>query len=174
MPFAISIKATNETAVPVHDLWEQVSAFEELPSMIALDYPPHITFAIYDEIDTDKLERTLRKVFRDQCGLRLAFDRICYFEHPLLVLWAAPADISTLLPLHKAIHDHIDASLCRSHYRPGVWIPHCTLATQIRADQRTDALSFTNKPIEPFEVLFDTADCIAFKLIQVINECTLG
>jgi hypothetical protein len=48
MPFALNLKSVDATADAIMSLWDQVSAFEDFPSMRALAYPPHITFAIYD------------------------------------------------------------------------------------------------------------------------------
>ena len=48
MPFAVSVKSANATADAILSLWDQVGLFEDSPSMRALNYPPHITFAIYD------------------------------------------------------------------------------------------------------------------------------
>ncbi len=142
--------------------------------MAELEYPPHITFAIYDAIPTDRLKAALRLVFSTQSALSLVIDRLGYFDHPAFVLWAAPAETADLLTLHAAIHDQLGRARCRPHYRPGVWVPHCALAVQVRDDRRAEAMSFAAQPIEPFEVLFDTADCIAFPPVQVIEDCPLG
>ncbi|TXH81548.1 MAG: 2'-5' RNA ligase family protein, partial [Rhizobium sp.] len=47
MPHAIVLKCANETAAPVMDLWREASRFETSPSMQALNYAPHLTFAVY-------------------------------------------------------------------------------------------------------------------------------
>ena len=173
MPFAISIKAINPSAAHIQRLWRQASAFEDTSSMAALEYPPHITFAIYEEIRADRLKAAFRTVFSEQAALRLMIDRLGYFDHPAFVLWAAPTETGDLLSLHAAIHDQLDRFLCRPHYRPDTWVPHCTLAMEVRDDRRAEAVSFAAEPIDPFEVLFDTADCIAFPPVQVIDELAL-
>src|SRR5215469_4711201 len=99
--------------------------------MVALDYPPHVTLAIYDNVSTGELRRTLRAVFGGCASIRLRFDRLAYFKRPQLVFWAAPEPSKSLRDVHAAIHGLIDPSLCREHYRPGAWAPHCTLATDI-------------------------------------------
>ena len=50
MAFAISLKATNDTADPIRELWEEVAQLESRPSIAALDYLPHLTLAVYDDI----------------------------------------------------------------------------------------------------------------------------
>ncbi|WP_245303115.1 hypothetical protein [Rhizobium esperanzae] len=64
MPYGISLKCLNDTASPVFKLWDEAAAFEETASMRALNYPPHITLAVYQEIAVDRLAEAAERVFR--------------------------------------------------------------------------------------------------------------
>ena len=77
MTWAISLKAVNRTADPIRALWDQVSLYERAPSMAALNYPPHITVAIYKDIDPDLLKAALRRASMEVPALRLTFTRLC-------------------------------------------------------------------------------------------------
>ena len=44
--------------------------------------------------------------------------------------------------MHQAIHAVIDPSLCRPYYRPGAWVPHCTLGMAIPPERRAAAEAF--------------------------------
>jgi hypothetical protein len=44
MAFGISIKATDHSGAPVRELWRQFGKFEAAPSMVGLNYPPHLNF----------------------------------------------------------------------------------------------------------------------------------
>ena len=171
---AINIKATGETARPILDLWSRAEKFEDTPSMAALGYPPHFTFAIYDEVEPDTPRRVLRDTFSDQSGLKVTFAELRVFEVSPLVLWAAPADTSELWRLHELVHANIDPALCREHYRPGAWVPHCTLATRIAGDRKAEARSLVSGPMEPFDVTFDMADVVTFPPVAVVEEIGLG
>lgn len=173
MPFAVIIKCTNDSARHIETLWSRMSLFENTSSMSAMNYPPHLTFAIYDDIDPKKLSDGLHHVFDKQAPLRLAFERLRYFETPRLVPWAAPTDTGALQTLHQALHNHMDPSLCREHYRPGTWVPHVTLATDVREDQRVNALLFCTEPIKPFEMVFDVADCVTFPPVEILDHVPL-
>ncbi|AOO83919.1 hypothetical protein [Bosea vaviloviae] len=59
MPIAISVKAANDTAARIEASWEQAARFEDPPSMRSLSYPPHITLAIYDNIEPQRIISTL-------------------------------------------------------------------------------------------------------------------
>ena len=173
MTFAISLKSVNSTADPIRSLWEQVSLYEGAPSMAALDYPPHITLAVYDDVDPALLKAALRRSFTGRPTLRLTFRRLCFFDSNPLVLWADSSPSPTLAEAYSAVHACIDPAKCHRRYRPGAWIPHCTLGTQIKYEHRAEAVAFTARSIETFDVLFDVADCVSFPPVAVLDEQTL-
>jgi len=131
----------------------------------------NVTLAVYDSIPERQLSEALRSVFGVHPPLRLQFSKLAFFEAPELVFWAAPEQSEHLLRAHSAIHELIHPSLCRSHYQPGVWVPHCTLATQVTAGNKEEAIALAAGAIEPFEVLFDKAECVEFYPIRIIDEC---
>jgi hypothetical protein len=49
-------------------------------------------------------------------------------------------------------------------------VPHCTLATEVRGADKQNAIVFACAPFEPFEVVFDTVDCVEFPPVRVIEE----
>lgn len=174
MAFAISVKALGETAARITDYWSKFSQFEQAPSMAALDYPPHVTLAVYDGIPEQRVREALAPVFREQHALPLRFRRLNYFESPQLVFWADPAPSKPLFEVHAAIHSLIAPSHCREHYRPGSWVPHCTLATQVSPGNTASAIAFVSEPIKPFDVIFDCADCAEFYPVRVVEEHRLS
>ncbi len=96
MPHAISLKCLNETASPIVELWQETSAFEPAPSMKALDHPPHVTLAVYDDfVPTDVLSR----IFGAQSAIPVTFWGYRYFQNEFLVLWARPLSNDRLLQL---------------------------------------------------------------------------
>jgi len=174
MGAAISIVANNDSQKRIVALWEQVAEFEATPSMHSLNYPPHFTFAIYQNIEADDLCETVKDVFSKTPQVRITFNNIRYFDASPLVLWASPEDNSELHHLHTALHNKIDSTLCDELYRPQHWIAHCTLGTNILEARRIDALSFASMPFEPFEVIFDTIDLIEFLPIRIVETITLA
>jgi 2'-5' RNA ligase len=173
MAFAISLKAVNDTADRIRALWEEVARFESRPSMSSQDYPPHLTLAIYDNIPPVQLKAVLREAFAGTSALRLAFTRLHFFDDPL-VLWADPSLSAELAAAHAMVHTCLDPRLCHPHYRPGAWVPHCTLGTEILTKDREEAIRFAARPIPAFEVVFDVADCVSFPPVAVLGEQPLA
>ncbi|HEY3940466.1 MAG TPA: 2'-5' RNA ligase family protein [Bryobacteraceae bacterium] len=172
MAFSINIRADNGSAGEIERLWDEVAVFEDQPSMRALGYGPHFTFAIYDspEIDKKIAWAAMLSAVVSEAQLRIEFKRIRWFEGPPLVLWAEPAADETLARLHASISAAIDPAHCRPYYRPGAWTPHCTLGTRITDEKRTDAIAFARSFDRSIDVLFDVVDCVLFPPVRVIAE----
>ena len=172
MALAINIRADNESAREIERLWNQVAMFEAEPSMRALGYRPHFTFAIYDgpEIDEKTAWETMLAAVTGERQLRIVFKRIRWFQGSPLVLWAEPEADETLARIHGAISAAIDPAHCRPHYRPGAWTPHCTLGIAIADQRRDDAMAFARAFDRSIEVLFDVVDCVAFPPVRIIAE----
>jgi 2'-5' RNA ligase len=176
MGFSLSLKSTNASATAVEALWHEVGAFEDAPSMRALDYPPHVTFAVYDgdAVSEVQARHALDRASAGEAKVGIAFDRMRTFAGPPLVLWLAPEPREALARMHQAIHAAIDPALCRPHYRPGAWTPHCTLGMRIRDERRDDALAFAKSFRGGVAVVFDAIDVMAFPPLRLVAERRLS
>ena len=175
MTFAISIKCENQSGDVIRSLWSEAALLEQNPSMENLHYPPHITLAIYDDAVISELAQSVDSVFGGSGCFHIRFESIGYFDTPdSIVLWAAPSTSESLMAAHSAVHAAIDPALCRPTYRPGAWVPHCSLATSIDRSRRDEALQFATQNIESFDVVFDFADCVRFLPVEVLHERELS
>ena len=170
MALAINIRSDDASAAEIERLWDQVMDFEDRPSMRALGHRPHLTFAIYDDVDENTACEAMRRAAMGQTQLRITFSRIRWFEGTPPVLWAEPSREAALTRIHAAISAAIDPAHCRPHYRPEAWIPHCTLGMRIADTRRDDAIAFAQAFDRHIEVLFDVVDCVAFLPLRVIAE----
>jgi len=175
MALALNLRCGNPTGGAIVSLWDRAGAFEGSPSMRALQYAPHFTFAIYDTSDvTEALATaTMIQAAKERSAAEISFNRIRTFAGPPLVLWAEPEPTEMLFEMHHQIHTAIDPTLCRPHYRPGNWIPHCTLAMQILPDRTADALAFANDFRGGVRASFDIVDCATFLPVMVLAEVKL-
>ncbi len=176
MPFALGVKSVNASAGAIVSLWDQVSVFEDSPSMRALNYPPHITFAIYDvpEVTREMAVAAMKGVALGRTTIEITFDRIRTFDGPRLILWAAPEQKEVLFDMHHRIHSVISPEFCVPHYRPGNWVPHCTLAMRIVSERNADALAFAAAFRGAVRVIFDVVDCVALQPLNVVAEAPLN
>jgi 2'-5' RNA ligase len=171
MAYAINLRSDNNSASSIRELWDRCSSIEPSPSMAAMNYPPHITLAIYDEISISDLITGFDAALIHLNAVTIRFESLGYFEAPFgIVLWASPILPEPVNAAHSRIHSEIDVNLCREHYRPGVWQPHCSLATDIPLARKEEALAIVEKGMEPVEVTFDAADCASFMPVEVLKE----
>ncbi|NEI68124.1 2'-5' RNA ligase family protein [Rhizobium lusitanum] len=173
MPYAIVLKCTDDSAAPVLNLWQEASRFETSPSMQALNYPPHLTLAVYQDIALPSLFAAARNVFDKMPPLSIEFSGIGHFPNEMLVLWARPADDRVLRRIHSAIHDEIDPALCHEHSRPDRWQPHCTIAMKIPAGATEEALKWAAGTPARFALVFDAVDCLSFPPVEILQEVKL-
>lgn len=173
MPYAIVLKCSNATAAPVINLWSEAGRFETVPSMERLDYPPHLTLAVYEEILPADFFAATEQTFANVPAISIEFSDIGHFSNETLVLWARPADDRLLRRIHRALHDHIDPALCHEYYRPDLWQPHCTIAMSIPAASATTALEWAARRHLGFSMTFDVADCLSFPPVKIIEQVKL-
>jgi len=174
MPYSINLRSNNDSADVIRSLWSECELLEDSPSMAALNYPPHITLAIYDDISEHELFNAFDIAMDEITQITSRVEHLGCFEAPhAIILWAAPTLPSIVHSLHARIHSLIDTDRCRPNYRPGAWVPHCSLATTIDLSKKAEAVNIANRSIEPFEVVFDTADCALFLPVEVVHEKNL-
>ncbi|MEZ2128304.1 MULTISPECIES: 2'-5' RNA ligase family protein [unclassified Sinorhizobium] len=174
MPYAISIKCLNDTALPVVELWREAAEFEEVPSMEALNYPPHMTLAVYDDIEPDRLIGAFRRAFHGGSAISIAFSGICSFRNDFLVLWLRPVSDEPLRQIHAVLHAEIEPTLCHEYYRPGSWVPHCTIAMRIPHAVSEQAIRWADERRAEFSVTFNAADCLWFHPVEIMSEILLA
>ena len=77
MALAINIRSDDASAGAIERLWDEVATFEDKPSMRALRYRPHFTFAIYDPpgIDETTACEAMQRAAAGQTQLRVAFQQ---------------------------------------------------------------------------------------------------
>lgn len=169
MPYGISIKCLNNTALPILGLWDEASAFEPAASMRELNYPPHLTLAVFQHGPSHVIE-LFEEVFAFQPRLAITFESVSYFENEFLVLWARPRQDGALLDLHAQLHRHLTPSMCHEHYRVGQWVPHCSLATKVPMSKANAAIEWANQKRPHFSVEFDAADVVQFPPVTIERE----
>lgn len=175
MPYSINLRSDNASSSRIRNLWVQCGRLESRPSMESLGYPPHFTLAVFDDAQELDLVSAIESLAPSIARLTVRFDRIRYFETPdSIVLWAAPAASEPLAELHSRVHDRVVSESCRPRYRPGAWVPHCSLAVAIDRARRSEAMAIVETGVSPFEVQFDVIDSARFHPVEVFHERVLS
>lgn len=125
------------TEAAIRGLWQSIAS-AGLPSfMLGLDYPPHLTIFLADEVDEPGLRAALLKLAALTPPLAVSFPSVANFLDGAGVAYLAPIVNRALLNLHAAVWE---AATPFTHgrpayYAPGVWVPHATLAFNTPPEQ---------------------------------------
>ncbi|GLY08097.1 2'-5' RNA ligase family protein [Actinoplanes sp. NBRC 101535] len=112
-------------------LWRALEA-EGIPTMGSLHqkHRPHISLAAAHRLDPHAVADALSgfPVARD---LTVSMDFAGQFVGR--VLWLGVTVTAELLDHHRAVHDRLTAGGVEvwEHYRPGRWVPHCTVSLRV-------------------------------------------
>ena len=97
---------------------------------------PHVSLAVFDRVDTERLSEALGEFARECLPVRLHLGSIGVFPGDEGVVFLAPVVTGELLRLHAAVHRMapVVAGTRREYYLPGRWVPHCTIAEGLASD----------------------------------------
>jgi 2'-5' RNA ligase len=111
-------------------IWESLSSENLTANLVEAEIRPHITLAIYDELNCRPCESQLSKVAAHTQPISFQITHLGLFTHPEPVVFAAPTITQKLLGFHMTLHAALAKETKKpwEMYQPGHWVPHCTLA----------------------------------------------
>ncbi|GGN14556.1 2'-5' RNA ligase [Actinoplanes campanulatus] len=131
MVAAIELYLDVDTTRRVRNLWRALDA-EGIPSLGSLHqkHRPHLSLAAAHRIDPHAVAEALSG-FQVARPLPLSIDFVGQFVGR--VLWLGVTVTEDLLSHHRAVHDRLSAAGVEiwDHYRPGRWVPHCTISLRV-------------------------------------------
>jgi len=147
MAFAVELHLGPETETAVYDTWQALAALGIDRSMLDSGARPHVTLAISDHVDQRGLEDATAAFAATLQPVRLTLSSVGLFPTAENVLFYGVSVTHALLELHDA-YSRVFAAHARqpyAYYRPGTWVPHCTLAMGLMPDQLTGALAVVRR-----------------------------
>lgn len=125
---------------------------------------PHISFALVETSDAELLASVVAGVARRAplCQVELAAP--ASFATRAGLLYLAPVPTMALLEFHSRFHAGLVAAGLESneYYRPGAWIPHCTLAMDLSEAQLAAAFVACRKSMTPITGHLEAAGVVSF------------
>lgn len=131
--FAVVLHLDEFSERRVRQAWQALDD-HGVPSAAATHdpgYRPHITLAIVDTPDPDALTRRLRRPLSRVVGLPVTLTALGFFLTERAPAYLAVAPTRRLLEVHDDVHRAIGTTASWAYYRPGNWLPHCTLAMDV-------------------------------------------
>ena len=120
--------------------------------LVRVHSTPHVTIGVFEDIPLKQANETLRATAKTIAPFPVTFQSIGMFTHPGMHLFLTPVVTQELLDFHVRLFEQF--SFCDSedfaYYRPGQWVPHCTICSAQNADELACAVRTLTQAHEPF------------------------
>jgi 2'-5' RNA ligase len=135
MSYAIVLYFDEQLAEIINGLWKQLYQ-AEISSLAQTegDVRPHLSIAIYNDLDDESTLFASTAAFaKKEAAIPICFSSVGAFPTDEGVAFLSPTPTSQLLSLHRRFYSALSVFQESSHdyYRPGNWVPHCTVAIHL-------------------------------------------
>jgi 2'-5' RNA ligase len=173
MPYALELALDDDAAAMVRALWREIAA-AGAPFMAESGANPHVSLAIWNEIDRDAMTSALARFAAETRPIDIVFPAVGTFASTGVVLLAPEVD-ARLLDAHARCHRTV-AGLglgAWPHYAPGVWAPHCTLAMDLGAEM-DDVLALARRAPLPLRGRLERVELVEFRPVRRLTFAPLA
>jgi 2'-5' RNA ligase len=150
VPFAVELAFDAATAATVRGLWRDLATAGVDTFLFDSGAAPHLTLAVYDQLDANAFAPTLAAFAAVVAPHALTLASIGVFP-TTGVVFLAPVVTPALLAVHARFHADFAPPQTSSweYYRPGRWVPHCTVAMDLPTPLRPSAVDICQRASLP-------------------------
>jgi 2'-5' RNA ligase len=130
MPYAVTLHLNSSAAERIRSLWRLLSEAGVDNASVLLNYPPHVTLAIYsDNFATNRGCEILSVLAEGMPAIPITLAALGVFPGSAEALCILPVVTAELLSLRDRVHHHLaDCGILQEFYTKRKWVPHITLA----------------------------------------------
>jgi len=152
MDYAVVVYFDKEADLFVSQIIRNICLRGVNSYMLDVGIRPHITLAGFKDTNPLEFSKWLQTYAGNLDFFNIKFSSIGAFPSNPSVLFLAPVVEDEFINLHKCFNAQIKeaASVFESHYLPGNWVPHCTLATRLSQGELHNALDVVIGDFTPF------------------------
>lgn len=151
-------------------------AFYDLDSsLLRLQIAPHISLALFDNADQDTVLRMAESLSECTAPFRVRFSSLGLFLGPENILFLSPVVTRELLQIHEDLYGRCMAQglVYDERYRPGLWVPHCTLDEKVSLDKTLRDITYLAEHAPLGEYLVDRVIVAEFFPVVTLAEFSL-
>lgn len=164
MALAVELYFDARTEETVNSLRDEVHATGIEASRTLAGGRPHISLALVETADTNLLAEVIAQFAANtrSCPVRLV--SLAAFSGSKGVLFLAPVPTTRLLDIHAGLYEQLEARGLASDplYRPGSWVPHCTLEMGLSGSQLAAAFDSCWRSFSPVEGSLVAAGVVSY------------
>ncbi|RYD04910.1 hypothetical protein N752_12040 [Desulforamulus aquiferis] len=176
MTYAVNFYFNKEAESYITDIWAALDKLGKGKCLICYNGRPHITLAIYRDLNLQAAKERLKLLARDVDPFKLTFLQIGIFPNNKGTIFLSPNLTDDLFQIHRNFHamfkDHEDQSW--DYYKPQSWYPHCTLSTETSEEAIPNVLEQLLKEFSPLEVTIKAIGIVSLDPIDYLFEIELG
>ncbi len=152
--YAIVLYFDNTTNKIIGNMIERTAALSGNSYMLDINIPPHVTLGCFFSNEQSDLPEKVESFTKNITPFEVTFDAIGAFEP--YVLFASPIKDAYLAELNNSLHelllDNYEPAE-NANYLPNKWMPHCSLAVRLDAEQFAKAKAIEAEIDFPFTAL---------------------
>ncbi len=165
MGYVLALNLDEQGDAAVRKIWRALAERGINDLFVRIDVPPHVSLAIYDEIDQSALITAVDEFCAQAQGIGITFAAIGVFPGAG-ALYLQPKVTPELIHVHAEYH-RLTEGLGTSdpHYVPENWLSHCTLGMPLSGADLGRALAEVdelNEGWRPITAELSSAALIAF------------
>jgi 2'-5' RNA ligase len=167
MPYAVVFYLDPQKSAPLERVIHELAQTNVAPYLHNAKIPPHVTLAIYDDLDCQPCEQRIAGLAKETRGFDLNFSYLGLFHSESRVIFLGVTVKRELLSYHERLHALLkrDASHPWELYQPGNWVPHCTLATDFAEDETMHAMQICSSLQLPIDIRVASLGVVQFEPI---------
>ena len=168
MPYGVMLYFDVQTEKTILNIWQSLAKHNLSSSMLDAGIRPHLTLAIYEELDCRPCENELVKITSKTPSPSIQFTHLGLFTNPEPVIFAAPLVTKELLDFHNELQIRLagDGKNSWELYKPGKWVPHCTLALGYKIENQAEIIRLCQEMPLPMHVQAVQMGVVNFKPVK--------
>ncbi len=154
MPYGVMLYFDDRTERTILNVWQSLAEHNLTSRMLDEGIRPHITLAIFEELDCQPCENELVKITSKIPSPSILFTHFGVFTNPEPVIFVSPLVTKELLDFHNELHTKLagEGKDPWELYNPGKWVPHCTLALGYKIENEAKIIRLCQKMSLPMHV----------------------
>jgi hypothetical protein len=143
MAYGIGLVFDPHTEAHIKEVWGQLASQGFATPLARPGCLPHVSLILSETLYVDDLARDLEGLRHSPRRLEVQVSHVGVLTEPELVLFYGLTPTNQLLRVHAdvaRIYRRWSAAIT-ARTQPGVWVPHCTLATRVDASRLSDAIA---------------------------------
>lgn len=166
MPFTVQLDLDARTEAIMTAIADRLANAPGLETVQQIGDVHHVSLGVYGELPVDAVLPLLERFAETLTPLDVCLANVGIF--PGAVIFIGPVVTVELLELHRRFHAafaHFSSSCCK-HYLPGVWVPHITVAMNVKSV--SIAVEEIMKEWKPVPAKLDALRLIEFRPVRTL------